>query len=121
MILPKRLLEVQCMQEILSPEFYQTPILLEDEPGYQFLGFDVKLEERRVVFCLPTDTDEFLHVNSASASATLLSSFSARVLTAKNCFPDSEFHRAASALVALFQQCGYQLPRLSAIVESIAK
>ena len=122
MILPKRLLQLQCMQEILSPEFYQAPIILEDEPGYQFLGFDVKLQEKRIVFCLPKDTDEFLHANSASTSATLLSSFSARILTAKkNCFPDSEFHKAANALVALFQQCGYEVPLLSATVESIAK
>ena len=122
MIMPKRLLELRCIQEVLCPEFYQTPILLKDEPGCQFLGFDVKLAERRIVFCSPTDTDEFLHINSASTTATLLSSFSARVLTAKkNCFPDSEFRTAANALVALFPQCGYQLPLLSTIVESIAK
>ena len=110
------------MQEVLCPEFYQAPIILEDEPGCQFLGFDVKFAEKRIVFCLPKDTDEFLHSNSASTTATLLSSFSARILTAKkNCFPDSEFHRAAEALIAMFQQCGYQIPLLTATVESIVK
>ena len=122
MIVPKRLLGLRCFHEILCSEFYQPPILLEDEPALQFLGFDVNLSERRIVFCLPTHTEEFLHVNSASTTATLLSSFSARVLTAKkNCFPDSEFRAAANALVALFQQCGYQLRQLRSIIESIAK
>ena len=122
MIVPNRLLNLQCIQQVLHPEFYQPPILLEDEPAFQFLGFDIDLPNRRIVFCLPTSTDEFLHMNSAGTQATVLSSFSARILTArKNCFPDSEFRKAAQALVKLFNQCGYPLQQLERIVQSIDK
>ena len=70
-LLPSNLLLTPPYQTLIHPDFYRQPIILEDEPDQEFLGFQLELDPFEMIYQCPTDVSQILSPFSASPPRVL--------------------------------------------------
>lgn len=104
----------------LHPEFYGSPIILETEPGQEFLGFCIEFEPFALRYCPPHDFNQVMAPFSASPLAVQLSGLVSRLfLVAKCAHPKSEQLRGFATLHRLYSSAGFQESDLVASAKPI--
>ena len=92
----------------LHPDFYGHPIILEDEPDQEFLGFTIEFEPFALRYSPPRGLNQVMAPYSASPITVQLSGFVSRLfLVAKCAFPQSEQFRGFAALHRLYSLAGF--------------
>ncbi|CAE7275386.1 mettl21a [Symbiodinium sp. CCMP2456] len=70
---------------LLNNHFYGGDITLEDEPAYDFVGFSLDFEQRRIMYNRACQTSDLPSTKSAAPEHVLLSGVLARAHTVKKC------------------------------------
>ena len=81
---------------LLNNYFYGGSIILEEEPAFEFVGFTLDFEQRRILYSRACTTHDIPSTKSAAPQAVLLSGVLARAHTIKKCS-----HPGAQALMDL--------------------
>ena len=106
----------------LHPEFYGQPIVLEDEPDQEFLGFTIEFEPFALRYSPPRGLNQVMAPYSASPISVQLSGFVSRLfLVAKCAFPQSEQFRGFAALHRLYSSAGFSEMHLVDAAKPIRK
>ena len=109
-----------CFANFLHPEFYGHPIILETEPGQEFLGFCIEFEPFALRYSPPRDFNQVMAPFSASPLAVQLSGFVSRLfLVAKCAHPAQERTRGFAALHRLYRAAGFCESDLAAAAKPI--
>ena len=80
LVFPRRLLETDAFQLLVSPNFYVPPVVLEPCEVDDLLGCRVSVHGRRVEFCIPQEGWKYRVPQSAGSANANLAGFRARVL-----------------------------------------
>ncbi|CAE7665130.1 unnamed protein product [Symbiodinium necroappetens] len=70
---------------LLNNHFYGGSIILEEEPAFEFVGFTLDFEERRILYSRACTTHDIPSTYSAAPQPVLLSGVLARARTIKKC------------------------------------
>ena len=106
----------------LHPEFYGHPIILEDEPDQEFLGFTIEFEPFSLRYSPPRGLNQVMAPYSASPLAVQLSGFVSRLfLVAKCAFHQSEQFRGFAALHRLYSSAGFSEQHLVDAAQPMCK
>ena len=106
----------------LHPEFYGNPIILETEPGQEFLGFCIEFEPFALRYSPPRDFNQVMAPFSASPLAVQLSGFVSRLFLVARCaHPASERTRGFAALHRLYRAAGFSESDLTIAAEPIRR
>ena len=99
-LLPTCATHLSHFSQFLSPHFYGAPILLETEPGLDFLGFTIKPSQHAIHYKATSNLTGILSPQSASPDIVLRSSFRARAILAQRLATPQEAvaHRHGAAL-----------------------
>ena len=66
MIIPSSTTEIPAYQILTDADFYKSPIVLEDGPDQEFLGFQLELDPFGMIYQCPRDLSQVLSPWSAS-------------------------------------------------------
>ena len=122
MILPSTATEIPAYQILTDADFYKTPIVLEDEPDQEFLGFQLELDPFEMIYQCPRDLSQVLSPWSASPPAVLLSGFASRCsIVQKGAFPQLQINRGLYQLGDLYLRAGFQAEDLDRILHRVSK
>ena len=92
---------------LLNNHFYGGSIILEDEPAYDFVGFSLDFEQRRILYNRACQASDLPSTKSAAPQPVLLSGVLARAHTIKKCsFPRVQALMDLRYLWELAQQRG---------------
>ena len=120
-VLPPSLATSFPFTTLLDPGFYGAPIILEDEPDQEFLGFQVEFEPFEIRYNPPQCLNKIISPISASPPSFLQSGFLSRAhLISKGSYPRCQIQQGLDSLTALFLRAGYKaddLHRLRSRVE----
>ena len=93
---------------LLDPGFYGPFIILEEEPGQEFLGFKIELDPFEIQYNPPTSINQIIFPFSASPPSILHNRFLSRAhIISRGAFPQSQVFRGLDALTALYKKAGY--------------
>ena len=121
-ILPSTTTEIPAYQILTDADFYKTPIVLEDEPDQEFLGFQLELDPFEMIYQCPRDLSQVLSPWSASPPAVLLSGFASRCsIVQKGAFPQLQITRGLHQLRDLYLRAGFQAEDLDRILHRVSK
>ena len=121
-ILPSSTTGIPAYQILTDADFYKTPIVLEDEPDQEFLGFQLELDPFEMIYQCPRDLSQVLSPWSASPPAVLLSGFASRCsIVQKGAFPQLQITRGLFQLRDLYLRAGFQAEDLDRILHRVSK
>ena len=115
-------LDDPAISTFLHPDFYGHPIILEDEPDQEFLGFTIEFAPFALRYSPPRGLNQVMAPYSASPITVQLSGFVSRLfLVAKCAFPQSEQFRGFAALHRLYSSAGFSERHLVDAAKPIRK
>ena len=121
-IIPSSTTEIPAYQILTDADFYKTPIVLEDEPDQEFLGFQLELDPFEMIYQCPRDLSQVLSPWSASPPVVLLSGFASRCsIVQKGAFPQHQITRGLHQLRDLYLCAGLKAEDLDRILHRVAK
>ena len=107
-LLPTCATHLSHFSQFLSPHFYGAPILLETEPGLDFLGFTIKPSQHAIHYKATSNLTDILSPQSASPDIVLRSSFRARAILAQRlATPQEAVAHAMEQLSEVYKTAGY--------------
>ena len=115
-------LDEPAFSTFLHPDFYGHPIVPEDEPDQEFLGFTIENEPFALRYSPPRGLNQVMAPYSASPLAVQLSGFVSRLFLVAICaFPHSEQFRGFAALHRLYSSAGFSEKHLVDAAQPICK
>ena len=121
-IIPTSTTDIPAYQILTDADFYKSPIILEDEPDQEFLGFQLELDPFEMIYQSPRDLSQVLSSWSASPPVVLLSGFASRCsIVQKGAFPQIQIERGLHQLRALYLRAGFKAEDLDRILKRVAK
>ena len=121
-IIPSTTVDLPAYQILTDADFYKSPIVLEDEPDQEFLGFQLELDPFEMIYQSPRDFSQVLSPWSASPPAVLLSGFASRCsIVQKGAFPQLQIQRGIQALRDLYLRVGFKSEDLDKIIRRVCK
>ena len=106
---------------LLDDGFYGKPIILENEPDQEFLGFMIETKPLEVIYQGPTNISQVLSPFSASPPAVLLSGFRSRChIVIKGAFPASRVQQGLTQLIHLYSRAGFPKEELQTISDQLS-
>ena len=121
-IIPSSTTDIPAYQILTDADFYKSPIILEDEPDQEFLGFQLELDPFEMIYQSPRDLSQVLSPRSASPPVVLLSGFASRCsIVQKGAFPQCQIKRGLHQLRDLYLPAGFKAEDLDRILHRVAK
>lgn len=121
-ILPSSTQYLPAYEILTHPDFYKAPIVLEDEPDQEFLGFQLELNPFEMIYQSPRDLSQVLSPMSASPPSVLLSGFASRCsIVQKGAYPQHQVSRGLEQLRALYIRAGFAATSLDKILSRVVK
>ena len=119
-IFPKCFSKDPVLQILLKKSFYKKPIELEDVGDNHFLGFDVNVANRTVMYNSPTADWQYRHWQSAGSPELKLSSLSSRMyLLCRGTWPPEYRKQAAKQLAEQYSRRGFNNEAVQSTVNKI--
>ena len=115
-----RLQDLTQYEVLLDEGFYGKPIILETEPGQEFLGFMLETQPLELIYNGPTNISQVLSPYSASPPEVLLSGFRSRChIVVKGAFPEYRVRQGLDQLIQLYTMAGFSNEELNQISSQI--
>ena len=107
-VVPTRLLGIPIFAQLIHKDFYMSPVELEPEPGYGFLGMQLEPDQLAIHYTRQVQPNDIPSPHSATTHTVLHSGMRARLRQARAlCMPQSAKAMAEAALKRSYIAAGH--------------